>query len=157
MTANGRIDNPFDGDYGNSCGLSMLYCIIIALVLCLASCKSVQYVPVPEYHHDSIYFTKVQFDSIYMHDSIYVKEYMRGDTVYFEHTTWKTKYVEKAVHDTSYVERVDSVAVPYPVERKLSAWEQVRLDYGGIAIITLFILLVIVVYWFIRKLLPRWQ
>ena len=30
--------------------------------------------------------------------------------------------------------KVDSVPVPYPVERPLSKWEQVKMDVGGIAI-----------------------
>ena len=134
-----------------ACIVGIIICVIIAM---LTSCKSVEYVPVPEHHHDSIYFTKVQFDSIYMHDSIYVKEYTRGDTVFFEHTKWMTKYVEKAVHDTSYVERVDSVAVPYPVERKLNRWEQIRLDYGGHALLILGIIFIVIIVRFIRKFLP---
>ena len=32
------------------------------------------------------------------------------------------------------VERVDSVRVPYPVERELSRWERVKMDFGGAAI-----------------------
>lgn len=32
------------------------------------------------------------------------------------------------------VERVDSVRVPYPVERELTRWERVKMDFGGAAI-----------------------
>ena len=130
--------------------------VIIIMSLVMMGCKSVRYVTVPEYHHDSIYLTKVQWDSIYMHDSIYVKEWMRGDTVFVSKTQWKTKYVERLRTDTAYIEKTDSVAVPYPVERKATVWEQVRLDYGGWAIGILFILVIIVVIRFSRKLLPRW-
>ena len=50
---------------------------------------------------------------------MFVKEYLHGDTFYIEKTKWQTLYKYKMVYDTAYVERVDSVSVPYPVERKL--------------------------------------
>lgn len=136
-----------------ACIIGILICIAITL---LTGCKSVQFVPVPEYHHDSIYFTKVQFDSIWQHDSIYVREYTKGDTVYLEHTKWHTKYKEVAVHDTSYIERIDSVSVPVPVERKLSPWEQKKQDYGGWAIVLTFIIFIFTLYRLARMFLPRW-
>lgn len=129
--------------------------VIIIMSLVMMGCKSVRYVAVPEYHHDSIYLTKVQWDSIYMHDSIYVKEWMRGDTVFVSKTQWKTKYVERLRTDTAYIEKTDSVAVPYPVERKTTAWEQVRLDYGGYALIIVLIIIVWLIIRFTRRFLPR--
>ena len=89
----------------------------LALLMC--SCKTIEYVPVveKEVHHDSIYFTKVQRDSVWLHDSISVKE--KGDTVRIE--KWHTKYIEKQVHDTTYVAKVDSVPVPYEVKVEVPA------------------------------------
>lgn len=123
-----------------ACIVGILICIAITL---LTGCKSVQYVPVPEYHTDSIYLTKVQFDSIWQRDSIYVKEYMRGDTVYLEHTKWHTKYKEVAVHDTSYIERIDSVSVPVPVERKLTARERIYMKIGEYSIYGIFAIVIL--------------
>ena len=84
----------------------------------LTGCKTV-YVPVVEHevHHDSIYFTQVQRDSIWMHDSISIKE--KGDTVRIE--KWHTKYIEKQVHDTTYVSKHDSIPVPYEVVKEVPA------------------------------------
>lgn len=47
--------------------------------------------------------------------------------------------------------KTDSIPVPYPVERKLSRWEQTKMDFGGFAIGALAIVLCAVVVWLIRK------
>ena len=85
----------------------------------IVGCKTIEYVPVVEHevHHDSIYFTQVQRDSIWMHDSISIKE--KGDTVRIE--KWHTKYIEKQVHDTTYVAKHDSIPVPYEVVKEVPA------------------------------------
>lgn len=36
----------------------------------------------------------------------------------------------------------DSIRVPYPVEKKLSKWQQLRLDFGGWAMLVLGMLVV---------------
>ena len=89
----------------------------LALLMC--SCKTIEYVPIVEHetHHDSIYFTQIQRDSIWQHDSILIKQ--NGDTVRIE--KWHTKYIEKQVHDTTYVAKVDSVPVPYEVKVEVPA------------------------------------
>ena len=102
----------------------------LALLMC--SCKTIEYVPVveKEVHHDSIYFTKVQRDSVWLHDSISVKE--KGDTIRIE--KWHTKYIEREVHDTTYVAKVDSIPVPYEVikyvEKKLSKTQKGFMTLG---------------------------
>ena len=90
---------------------------VLALLMC--SCKSIEYVPVieKEVHHDSIYFTQLQRDSIWLHDSIRVEA--KNDTIKIE--KWHTKYIEKQVHDTTYVAKVDSVPVPYEVKVEVPA------------------------------------
>ena len=135
-----------------ACFWGFIATLIMMVVMLLTSCKSIQYVPVPEYHHDSIYITKVQYDSIFKHDSVFVKEYLHGDTFYIEKTKWQTLYKYKMVYDTAYVERVDSVSVPYPVERKLSRWEQTKIDWGGTAFMCLAIIIFIVIWLVISRL-----
>ena len=103
------------------------------MVLCftLTGCTSVRYVPVESVTHDSIYISRVERDSIHVHDSIYMEVISKADTVY------QTKYVQKVVYrdalrtDTMIVERVDTIRLPYPVERQLSKWEKIKLDFGG--------------------------
>ena len=97
--------------------------IFAALAMIMVGCKTIEYVPVKEYevHHDSIYFTKVQYDSIYVKDSTNQKEYTRGDTVFIERLMWQTKYKYKLVHDTLYQSKTDSIPVPYPVVKEVPA------------------------------------
>jgi len=93
--------------------------LVAVLALLMCSCKTIEYVPIVEHdtHHDSIYFTQVQRDSIWQHDSILIKQ--KGDTVRIE--KWHTKYIEKQVHDTTYVAKVDSIPVPYDVIKEVPA------------------------------------
>ena len=108
---------------------------IIILLLCslflavVSSCSRVQYVPVKSVRTDSVKILQQIRDSIYVHDSIFVKS--QGDTVYINR--YRYKYLDKVRIDTMYVINVDSVRVPFPVERKLSRWERVKQEVGGIA------------------------
>ena len=93
--------------------LGMLAAVaVLALLMC--SCKSIEYVPVieKEVHHDSIYFTQLQRDSIWLHDSIRVEA--KNDTIKIE--KWHTKYIEKLRVDTTYIAKTDTVPVPYEVK-----------------------------------------
>ncbi len=44
----------------------------------------------------------------------------------------------------------DSIPVPYPVERKLTWWEQTKMDFGGIALCGLVTAVCIAVIWLIK-------
>ena len=98
--------------------LGMIFAIVV-IIMMMCSCKSIEYVPVieKEVHHDSIFFTKVQRDSVWLHDSISVKE--KGDTIRIE--KWHTKYIEREVHDTIYQAKCDSIPVPYEVIKEVPA------------------------------------
>jgi hypothetical protein len=54
-------------------------------------------------------------------------------------------------HNTDTVIKTDSIQVPYPVERKLSKWEQVKMDIGGIAMGACIILCLSVIVLFIAR------
>lgn len=99
------------------------------------SCKTtIEYVPVPIHHTDTVLCHSTVHDSIWIHDSTFIKE--KGDTVMVE--KWHTKYVEKQVHDTTYVSKNDSVPVPYPVkeyvEKPLAWWQKTLMWLGVLAI-----------------------
>jgi hypothetical protein len=65
-------------------------------------------------------------DSVFVRDSVYVQE--KGDTIY----KYKDKYVYvyKNRVDTFYMEKIREREVPVPVERKLTWWERVKLEYA---------------------------
>lgn len=119
---------------------------LLALLL-LSGCRSVQYVPVETVRHDSIYITKHQKDSIYVHDSIYQRE--KGDTLIVE--KWHTRYIERLVHDTTYVEKVDSIQVPYTVEKQLTKWQRMKMNAGGWAIGLCIVSLLFIIMGFIFR------
>ena len=127
----------------------MLICTLISL---LSGCKSVQYVPVETVRTDSVYIDRFQRDSIYQRDSVFVNRWTAGDTVYQDKVVWKYVYRDKVVYDTVAILRSDSVRVPYPVERRLTKWEQVRLNVGGWVIALVVITILVVVGWAIYKI-----
>lgn len=127
----------------------IMTCILISI---LTGCKSVQYVPVETVRTDSVYIDRFQRDSIYQRDSVYVNRWTDGDTVYQDKVVWKYLYRDKVKYDTVAILRSDTVRVPYPVERRLTTWEQVRLNVGGWAIGAVIIFILIVVGIIVYKL-----
>lgn len=118
-----------DGCLGVAVWMIMVF-ICALILIALGGCRSIQYVPVETIKHDSIYINKIERDSVLVKDSIYIKE--KNDTLLIE--KWKTKYVSKYITDTVYVERVDSVQVPYPVERELTKSEQRYISIGKVSL-----------------------
>ena len=118
-----------------------IYIIIILLTPAIWSCRSTRYVPVETVKHDSVYVGKVVRDSIHVKDSVLV--IVKGDTV----TEFRYKYVyrDKAKTDTAYVSRTDTIRVPYPVEAKLTKWQQFRMDVGGYAVVAVVVLVFAIV------------
>lgn len=126
------------------------WCITLAPFMCLllvCSCRTVKYVPVETIKVDTTYINKLQRDSIYMLDSVYVKE--KGDTVLIE--KYKYLYRDKLVRDTMYISKVDSIQVPYPVEKELTRWQQFRMDFGGLAVCIVVISILILIVYKIKK------
>ena len=98
---------------------------LIGFCLLLCACRT-EYIPIEVVRVDSLYLSKLLRDSVFIRDSVYVKD--SGDTVFVDKA--KYVYVNKILVDTFYIERVKEVEVPVPVERKLSWWEQMKLDYA---------------------------
>lgn len=133
----------------------MLLAFIASLAICgvigmLTSCRSVKYVPVPEYHTEY----KVKTDSFVMRDSVWVKDsvwlWMKGDTVYKER--WHTKYNDRYVYrnKTDTVMQTDSVRVPYPVERELSRWSETKMNLF-VPIALLCVVFFVTLLWLIKR------
>lgn len=68
--------------------------LYLLLILSLASCRSVEYVTVPEVH------TELVRDTVFSHDTIerFSAVYTKGDTV-FRHDSVRVKVVQREYHD----------------------------------------------------------
>ena len=121
---------------------------IIVMVSLLTGCRTIKYYPLETVRHDTVYIQSLKLDSILVKDSIHITE--RGDTV----TEFRLKYIYKYRDrtDTLYLAKVDTVGVPYPVEKELTGWQRVKVDYGGWAIGLVFVFVLIVVGRMVYKL-----
>ncbi|AVM53325.1 hypothetical protein JN06_01359 [Bacteroides zoogleoformans] len=116
--------------------------ILMMLMLLLHGCSSVRYVPVETTKIEYRTRDSIRYDSIYKHDSIYVLD--KGDTVYKYIKLMEYRYL--FINKTDTVLQTDSVQVPYPVEKKLTKWESVKLDMGGWMFGALIVLLLYILY-----------
>ena len=131
----------------------MLAAAFIILML-LQSCRT-KYVNVPEYHN--VYVTK--HDTLTKYDSVYQKEfvdrYVKGDSVFLTKT--QVDYRFRNIYKTLYRDsiKIDSIRVPYPVERKLNKWENLKMEVGGWAIgglsAVVIALIAYIVTWLVRR------
>lgn len=129
----------------------MKWFVILALLMAIAiaGCTRTVYQPVPveAVHavHDNRVAEHLKADTV--HDTRFV--YIKGDTV----IDWRDRHhVNRVeVHDTVVIERTDSIPVPYPVERKLTRWQQTKQDYGGYAIGTVAATICIAVVWLVLR------
>lgn len=116
---------------------------------------------------ESMYSRETSSDSVIdrQKETVVLKE--NGDTA--RHDTERTVYVssrrEKELeHEVRQRDSIidslrlrlasvksDSIPVPYPVERKLSRWEQTKMDFGGTAFGGIAVALCVAVIWLIRK------
>lgn len=108
--------------------------LIGAVITALCSCTRKVYVPtetVRTEYRDKV-VESLLVDTVSLRDSVSV--YVNGDTVRITkfRDRWRTRIVER--HDTCTVTKTDSVQVPVQVERKLTKWEQTKMDFGGMAI-----------------------
>jgi hypothetical protein len=134
--------------------VAFIVMLIVGLALCalFGSCTTTKYVPVPEYHTDTVRISHNTSDSIYVHDSTYIKE--AGDTILIE--KWHTKWRDRIVRDTIYQSKRDSI--PYPVEVtkevpvKLTPWQQFRIHLANIL---LYLILIVGIIYVGKKHIKR--
>ena len=101
--------------------------ILLTAAIWFSSCRSIRHIPIETVKHDSIYISKILHDSIYQRDSIYVDR--KGDTVLIYKDRYLYKY--KNLIDTMYINRIDSIQIPYSVEKQLTRWQSVKMELGG--------------------------
>ena len=141
-------------DYLRQIIFAFMLAAAFIMLMMLQSCRT-KYVSVPEYHN--VYVNK--HDTLTKHDSIYQKEfvdrYIKGDTVFLTKT--QVDYRFRNVYKTLYRDsiKVDSLRVPYPVERKLNKWENLKMEVGGWAIgglsAVVIALIAYIVTWLVRR------
>ena len=122
----------------------MIIYIVVAVVIALAfsGCKT-KVVTVEKVRIDTTYITKLQRDSIHVHDSIFVNQWQKGDTVYQVRDRWHTEWRDRLLHDTLYKCIVDSIPIPYPVEKIVEKHVTPLYNYiliGGLALALLYLI-----------------
>ena len=120
----------------------LLYILTIFLMsgICFTSCRNIKYVPVETVKTEYKTRDSIRFDSIYEHDSIFL--FVKGDTVYKEKYRYKYRYL--TINKTDTVMLTDSVQIPYPVEKQLTRWQQMKIELGwavGVIIILSIVLM----------------
>ena len=115
------------------------------IILCLTGCKTVKFVPVPEYH--TLYKTRVdtvqRWDSVYFRDSVFIAA--KGDTVYLTKTHWRERFRNVYHIQADTIMKRDSIPVPYPVEKQLTKWQRRKMDMGGWAMGVAAVLVILVI------------
>ena len=144
----------------------VMFILTMGVALFMLSCKT-EYIPVEtshtehHWHTDSIkevdsvihekQTTIMQLDSAAMAQyGIQLKNAERAWLV----KSWELeRQIENLQRLTAIRDTVrDTIQVPYPVEKKLSKWQQTKVDWGGWAMLGA--LVVIILFLFI---IPRWK
>lgn len=117
-------------------GLMIAYLLVVITLISMMAigCTRTIYEPLDRvvYKTDTLRQTNVRIDSIIERDSVAV--YVKGDTVritqYRDRLRWRDRV------DTVYKARVDTtrVEVPVAVEKELSRFEKLKMDFGGFAL-----------------------
>lgn len=120
--------------------------VLVCLLLC--SCRA-QKMLIPREvpsntYQDTVSCILIRKDSVYVYDSVRVRE--TQDTVFLERWHMRVRTIER--HDTLYRSRVDTLRVPYTVEKSLTRWQQTKQAWGGWAMA---VVLMLVVYLLRRR------
>ena len=125
------------------------YLILLLIMYFFCECRT-EYVPIESVRYDSVMIEKQMRDSVFVRDSVYLQE--KGDTIY----KYKDRfvYVYKNRVDTFFAEKIREIEVPVPVERKLTWWERVKLNYAEwvIAVLVAIALVYALRQWLARKI-----
>lgn len=100
--------------------------MLMVLGMTLGSCVHYKYVPVENTKYEYITKDSIRIDSTYVHDSIFIRE--KQDTVFKD--VYKYIYRYQYLTTTDTIIRIDSIQVPYPVEKQLTKWQQMKVDFG---------------------------
>lgn len=134
--------------------------ILLASAIC--SCRTVKYVPVERkietrdsvVLRDSVVIRDVvnYRDSVVVRDSTVLVVDENGNVIRTELYRQKEIYRELQKEYDALLERyrlleserTDSIPVPYPVEKELTRWQQTKVNYGGWAMLAVFVYILVV-------------
>lgn len=130
------------------------------VLMSLTGCKTVKFVPVPEYH--TLYKTRV--DTVQRWDSVRDVQWMtvrevdstqlaalgiqiKGlkNALLIERNKLLQKMSNEKMHKVDTIMQRDSIPVPYPVEKPLTKWQRWKMDAGGWAMGVLAVLVILVI------------
>lgn len=123
------------------------FTILLTSAICFVSCRT-QYIPVETVRTEYKTRDSIRVDSVYQQDSVYVL--VKGDTIY--QYRYKYLYKYQYLNRTDTVIKVDSVQVPYPVERKLTRWQSIKMELGGWAFGIIIVFALIIAGWLVYRL-----
>ena len=131
----------------------LTFAILAVMLMTLAGCRSVKYVPVTEYRDRYVSKTDsfIKTDSVYLHDSVTV--FAKGDTVYIAKIHFKDRFKIIYHTKTDTVSVHDSILYPVKVEveKRQSSLDKVFTWLGKMAGILLVVFTVLIVYNLARK------
>lgn len=143
---------------------ALIYIIILLTsAIWFTSCRGIKYVPVEtvriEYKDriikdsSSTQENKSVRDSVRYRDSVVTIVDENGNVLRTEIYKWRDRFREsnyllnqlQTRFDSLYTAKQDSIQVPYPVEKQLNRWKQMKIELGGWAFgaIIVFVLLAI--------------
>ena len=97
-------------------------------------------------------------DSVVTRDSVVIVVDDNGNVLRTEVYRLKEIYKDlqkeytdlQAKYNSLLYQKKDSIQVPYPVERELSRWEQIKIEFGGIFIGVLGVILLIGIFYILH-------
>lgn len=162
-------------DIGGAAALTAAICLAayvamgLLILACLAGCTRTVYVPMPsvsvERNDHTVNTADIEKErsrestreQVTSDTKVTVNENgdtLRTDTRFIylrDRETERENERLRAIVDSLRSAKVDSVPVPYPVERELSRWERTKVDYGGYAMVLLGAVIAVAVAWLIKK------
>lgn len=134
--------------------------LLLFVLITLTGCKTVRYVPVPEYH--TLYKTRV--DTVQRWDSVRDVQWMtvrevdsaqlaalgiqiKGlkNALLIERNKLLQQISNEKTHKVDTIMQRDSIPVPYPVEKPLTKWQRWKMDLGGWAMGAVVVLIILVI------------
>ena len=134
--------------------------LLFFVLMLLTGCKTVKFVPVPEYH--TLYKTRA--DTVWRMDSVRDVQWMTIKEVdstqlaalgiqikglktalLIERNKLLQKMSNEKMHKVDTIMQRDSIPVPYPVEKPLTKWQRWKMDMGGWAMGVAAVLVILVI------------